>query len=86
MIRCKQVARLLTSDQLAEQIWMKRVEVKLHLWMCKYCSRLAKQIHQLKAAVQRVFGEPMEELGSPAGQNLEKRVLAKLSEKPSAED
>lgn len=86
MIRCKQVARLLTSDQLTGQIWMKRVEVKLHLWMCKYCSRLAKQIHQLRVAVQRVFGKPMEALGSQAGENLEKRVLSKLSEKPSAED
>src|ERR1035441_4573267 len=43
MISCKNVAKLLMSDELQAQTWWKRMEVRLHLAMCKFCSRLARQ-------------------------------------------
>jgi hypothetical protein len=47
MIACKEVASILMSDRLASQTWMRRVEIRLHLAMCKFCSRLARQLVQL---------------------------------------
>ena len=47
MIACKEVASILMSDRLASQTWMRRVEIRLHLAMCKFCSRLAPQLVQL---------------------------------------
>ena len=52
MISCKNVAKLLMSDQLQAQSWWKRMEVRLHLAMCRFCSRLARQIEQLRSAAR----------------------------------
>jgi len=52
MISCKNVAKLLMSDQLQAQSWWKRMEVRLHLAMCRFCSRLARQMEQLRSAAR----------------------------------
>jgi len=54
MISCKNVAKLLMSDRLQAQSWWKRMEVRLHLAMCRFCSRLARQMEQLRAATRRM--------------------------------
>jgi len=53
MISCKNVAKLLMSDQLQAQSWWKGLEVRVHLAMCKFCFRLARQIEQLRSATRR---------------------------------
>jgi hypothetical protein len=52
MISCKDVSALLLSDRLESQKWSKRWEVRLHLAMCRYCSRFARQLRQLSAAAR----------------------------------
>lgn len=74
MISCNQVARLLTSDQLQSQSWWKRVEVRLHLALCDFCSRLAKQLEQLRSGAR----ETREENEADAG--LEDRLIRRLSQ------
>jgi len=75
MISCKNVAKLLTSDQLESQSWWKRLEVRLHLAMCDLCSRLARRLEQLRAAA-RAQGQQNE---GDAG--LEERLIRRLSQK-----
>ena len=53
MISCKNVAKLLMSDQLQAQSWWKRLEVCVHPATCRFCSRLARQIEQLRSATRR---------------------------------
>ena len=74
MISCKNVAKLLMSDQLESQRWWKRLEVRLHLAMCDLCSRLARQLEQLRSAA-RASGQANE--GDP---NLEDRITRRLSQ------
>jgi hypothetical protein len=74
MISCRNVAKLLTSDELAAQSFWKRAEVRFHLLMCKYCSRLARQIKQLGAAVRRHRDSTLSE-----DTGLEERLISKLS-------
>ena len=50
MIRCKEVARLLSTDQLASQPVWRRAGVRLHLMMCRHCRRFARQLARLKQA------------------------------------
>jgi hypothetical protein len=73
MISCKNVAELLTSDQLQAQPWMKRMEVRLHLAMCDLCSRLARQLEQLRAGAKQL----REQYEADGG--LEERLLRRLS-------
>jgi predicted anti-sigma-YlaC factor YlaD len=73
MISCKEVAGLLMSDQLREAGRWKRFEVRMHLAMCRHCSRLARQIAEMaRAARSRAqAGEPR------AG--FEERIRERLS-------
>ena len=72
-ISCKNVAKLLLSEQLQTQNWWKRMEVRLHLSMCDLCSRLARQIKQLRAGARKMStqAEPDSE--------LEERLIRKIS-------
>jgi len=79
MIRCKEVARLMTSDLISGQSLLKRMEIHLHLMMCKHCSRLQKQLKQLASAARRMVGFVDRELDSDAGKEMESRILRKLS-------
>lgn len=73
MISCKNVARLLTSDHLQSQSWWKRMEVQMHLAMCAFCSRLARQLQQMRSA-SRQLDDPLE-----ADDDFEKRLIKRLS-------
>ena len=75
MISCKNVAKLLMSDELQAQTWWKRVEVRLHLAMCKFCSRLARQLEQLHSGVRQMSEQ------DEADPNLEERLIRRLSGK-----
>lgn len=73
MISCKNVAKLLMSDQLQAQSWWKRMEVRLHLAMCRFCSRLARQMEQLRS-VARGVGQQKQ-----ADPDFEDRLIRRLS-------
>ena len=73
MISCKNVAKLLMSDQLQAQSWWKRGEVRLHLAMCGLCSRLARQVEQLRSAARRMGEQDEPDPG------LEDRLIRRLS-------
>ena len=75
MISCKSVAKLLSSDELAGLKWWKRAEVRFHLLMCKYCSRFARQMAQLRIAARRVPDL------AEADPDFEKRIIRQLSKK-----
>jgi hypothetical protein len=75
MISCRSVAELLTSDQLQCQSWWKRLEIRLHLAMCDFCSRLARQLEQLRSGARRTREENEPDTG------LEDRVIRRLSQR-----
>lgn len=73
MISCKNVATLLMSDQLQAQSRWKRMEVRLHLAMCRLCSRLARQLEQMRSAARRTGDQDAADPG------LEERLIRRLS-------
>ena len=73
MISCKNVAKLLMSDELQAQSWWKRMEVRLHLAMCDFCSRLDRQLEQLRRAARQMSDQ------DEAGPGLEDRLIRRLS-------
>lgn len=73
MISCKNVAKLLMSDELQAQTWWKRMEVRLHLAMCKFCSRLARQLGQLRSGARQMRDQ------NEADSGLEDRLIRRLS-------
>ena len=73
MISCKNVAELLTSDRLQSQSWWKRAEVRLHFAMCDFCSRLARQLEQLRSSARQMRDQ------NEADGDLEDRLIRRLS-------
>ncbi len=58
MISCKEVATLLSTDQVASQSIWQRLAVRTHLMVCRHCRRFARQIALMKrgaAALGAVF-------------------------------
>ena len=78
MISCRELSKLITSDQILSESWLKRLEVKLHLLMCRHCSRLIRQIQMIRKAA-RELRVRADLLDSPSQETtLESRLLEKL--------
>jgi len=73
MISCNNVANLLMSDELPAQNWWKRMEVRMHLAMCKFCSRLARQLEQLRSGARTLCDQ------NETDEGLEDRLIRRLS-------
>lgn len=82
MITCRQVATLLTSGEVEQQGGWGRMEVWLHLWMCKNCSRLARQIKQIRQAGKRLRSMFESEQPAAGADELKVRLLKKLQASP----
>ncbi len=52
MPNCKEVARLIASDELAAAAWSDRALVRLHLLMCRHCRGYAAQLRAIGAAAR----------------------------------
>ncbi len=52
MPNCKEVARLIASEELANVGRYKRALVRMHLLMCRHCWRYAAQLRAIGAAAE----------------------------------
>jgi len=52
MLNCKEVGRLIASDELADAVWSDRALVRLHLLMCRHCRGYAAQLRAIGAAAR----------------------------------
>lgn len=73
MISCKAVARLLDSDALQSQSWRTRLQIRVHLWMCRYCARLERQIAAIQRAARATAAE------EPPPLEFEEKLIDRLS-------
>ncbi len=60
MRSCKEVARTIASDELANLSARRRLAVRFHLFRCRHCRRYEAQIRAIGGAVQELFGGPEE--------------------------
>ncbi len=56
MLNCKEVARLIASDELADAVWLNRALVGLHLMMCRHCKGYAAQLRAIGGAARDRLG------------------------------
>lgn len=71
MLRCKEVARRIASDEFAEAVWTERLAVRLHLFMCRHCRRYAAQLRAIGVAARKIWGPGSQD--TPA--QLERQIL-----------
>lgn len=68
-----------SSDELP---FMKRAELRMHLMMCKHCSRYAKHLHMLKDGFKKLLGKKTR-VDRAEVVELERNVLDRLRRKKS---
>ena len=57
MLRCRDIAKLL-SDSLEKDLpWLQRVEIRMHLMICYVCRRYWKQLRFLHGCMRRYYEE-----------------------------
>lgn len=78
MISCKEVATLLTTDQIQTGGLWNRLKVGLHLSMCRHCALLRRQLRLLGSATRLVRSSIDTE---KSAESLDARLLKKLKEK-----
>lgn len=76
MLSCKEVARILSSDE--ELTFMVKSELKIHLLMCKHCSNYNKQMKHLVGGMKRLFSKRTD-VDEGKIHELEKEIIEKYS-------
>ena len=72
MLRCKQVSTMMARDDLAEAGPWLRLKVRLHLMMCRHCTRYAEQLRAIGVKARENF-RPSDE--RPDIEDLRRRIL-----------
>ena len=73
MPNCKEVARLIASDELAAAAWSDRALVRLHLLMCRHCRGYEAQLRAIGAAARDRFDSDL--LDKAAFEKLQSSIL-----------
>ncbi len=55
MLTCRDLTRMIASEELAEAGWRRRLGVRFHLAMCRYCRRYAAQLRAIGEAARRML-------------------------------
>jgi hypothetical protein len=77
MLSCKEVSRLLSLSMDQSLPRMKRMELRLHLWLCSACSNFDNQMKFLRKAINRLDDErPSDQAGlsNEARERIKKAV------------
>lgn len=75
MLTCKEVTMMISSDSLERSTWRERMGVRLHLMMCRHCSRYAAQLRAIAREAKRIYSE------LPKVTELEQSILKTLGKK-----
>jgi len=73
MLCCKEVAAIVASDEMGDLSWLKRLELRMHLMMCRLCRRYETQIRAIGNIYREMWQSRRED---PATlERLESRIL-----------
>lgn len=78
MLSCKEIVRLLSSDQPIPL--MKKAELKMHLMMCNPCSRYSKHLQMLADGFKKLFREKTK-IDPSQIERFEKQVIDEIKRK-----
>jgi hypothetical protein len=86
MLACREVSRLVSSEDIGHVGLLRRLELRLHLMMCRHCRNYVRQVGLIGSVARRIWGSEGEGVENMA--ELERRVLkavrtAKESKPPS---
>ena len=83
MFRCNEVTRRVSRSLDEELPFFQRILIRMHLLMCKFCSRQRKQMLFIRDLL-RIHSTPREDPTPPAllSQEARERIKSSLAAKP----
>ena len=75
MLKCKEIVRILSSDEPLS--FLRKAELKMHLAMCGNCSRYAKHLNIMQDSFIQLFKKKTA-VGQSEVKQLEDKVLQNL--------
>ena len=54
MLDCKHASQLISKSLDRQLSWRERFAVRLHLFICRYCSRFNQQLNTMRKALKRM--------------------------------
>ena len=78
MLSCREITALLSKESLTKLSLKEKIELRLHLMMCKLCARYAKQIKFISRVFKMLPEQSEQEEGLSSEAKL--RIKQKLSE------
>ncbi len=76
MLKCSEISRLVASDETEDFGFLKRVEIRFHLFMCKHCREYEGQIRSIGQGAKKMAAEA--EPDQDQLQRLEKDICGKI--------
>lgn len=73
MLKCKEVSSLVSSDDLVGAGFMKKLEVRMHILMCKHCARYFDQIKSVGQGAKNLAHN--QEANSEQIERMENHIL-----------
>lgn len=61
MLSCREVTRKIATEELAEAGWRERMAVWMHLLICRFCRRYARQIRALGRFARQAWTPGMDD-------------------------
>lgn len=81
MMNCKQASQLI-SRTLDETLSLReRFALKLHLYLCKYCSRFSQQLHSLHIALHNMSKSIEDDTSIKLSSETKKEIVNSLASK-----
>lgn len=76
MLSCKQVTWMVSSGELEEAAWLRRLSARMHFFLCRHCRRYKSQIRAVRAMAHKVLGSAPDD---PAAlRRLEADILSRV--------
>jgi hypothetical protein len=84
MLKCNEVSRMVASDEISRAGLVRRVELRLHLLMCRHCRNYVRQLALMGAAARKLLaGEPGE---AEVLARIERRLIDAARKRKSSPD
>lgn len=81
MLSCKEVTRMVASDEVGGAGWRRRLVIRFHLLSCRHCRRYTAQMRAIGQSARKIFGLMQEE--PEAINRLEHAILQSISGEPT---
>jgi hypothetical protein len=85
MLACREVSRLVASEDIRRAGLWRCLELRLHLMVCRHCRNYVRQVGLIGSVARQLWGREDEAAATELEQQVLKAVLAAKEPKPRAE-